>query len=98
MTERERKQTEEALKHLQAILDITNASGNAEHNHIQELRLIDRKGCKDMLGNNKRDGLFVRPVWSDSPNRDDGYYDICVEGDNAWGAVIDVMRWLYEKC
>ena len=97
MRDNERIQAEEVLKHLQAILDVTKASGSEEHNHIQELRLIDRKGCKDMFGRPKIDGLFVRPIWSDDPDRDDGYYDINVEGDSPWGIVVDVMKWLNTK-
>ena len=98
MRDNERIQTEEVLKHLQAILDVTSASGSKDHNHIQELRLIDRKGCKDMFGRPKMDGLFVRPVWSDNPDRNDGYYDIPVEGDSPWGVAIDVMKFLKSRC
>lgn len=98
MRNEERIKAEEVLKHLQAILDITEASGGKEHNHIQELRLIERKGCKNMFGQPLSDGLYVRPVWSNSPERNDGYYDINVEGDSPWGIAIDVMKWLKQKC
>lgn len=97
MREREQKETIEVLKHLQGILDVTRVTGSAEHNHIQELRLIERKGCKDMFGRPLVDGWYVRPIWSDTPERNDGYYDIYVEGDSPWGVAIDVMKWLRAK-
>lgn len=97
MTPEERIKAEECMIQLQNILDITGASGSGNHNHIQELKIIDRKGCKNMMGQPIRDGLFVRPIWSDNPERNDGYYDICIEGDSPWGAVCDVMKWLDKK-
>lgn len=97
MRDNERMETIEVLKHLQGILDVTRVAGSEEHNHIQELKLIDRKGCKNMFGEPLMDGLYVRPVWSDNPDRDDGYYDINVEGDSPWGVACDVMQWLKKK-
>lgn len=88
----ERSQTEQAMELLAKIIDVTNASGKTPHNHIIDLQVIDRKGCKDVLGQPKRDGLFVRPIWSDNPERSDGYYDICIDGDSSWGAVVDVFK------
>lgn len=92
MNEREKEIAQKALDLLTEIISVTKASGSEEHNHITGLKLIERRNCKNMLGYNLRDGLFVRPIWSNNPDRDDGYYDICVEGDSPWGAVIDVMR------
>ena len=92
MNEREQRETVEVLKHLQGILDVTRASGSAEHNHIQELRLIERKGCKNMFGEPLMDGWYVRPIWSDNPERNDGYYDINVNGDSPWAVTIDVIK------
>ena len=51
-----------------------------------------------MFGRPQIDGLFVRPIWSDNPDRNDGYYDIPVEGDSPWGVAIDVMKFLKSKC
>ena len=97
MRDEERIRTEEVLKHIQAILDITEVCGNKGHNHIQELRLIDRKDCKNMFGQPIMDGWHVRPIWSNNPERNDGYYDINVEGDSPWGVACDVMRWLKNR-
>lgn len=97
MNEKELEMTHMALELLTAIIKVTEASGKEPHNRVIDLKLIDRNGCKDMFGNPLRDGLFVRPIWSDCPDRDDGYYDICVEGDSPWGAICDVMKWAHTK-
>lgn len=92
MNEKEKEIAQRALDLLTEIITVTNASGSEGHNHIVGLKLIERKGCRNMLNQPVRDGLFVRPVWSDNPDRSDGYYDICVEGDSPWGAIWDVLR------
>lgn len=93
----EREIGQQALDLLAQIFELTGASGKAPNNRVINLKLIDRKGGTDMFGNPLRDGLFVRPVWSDDPERDDGYYDICVNGDSPWGMIYDVMRWANTK-
>ena len=97
MNEKEKEITQRAMDLLSEIIEVTGASGKEPHNRIIGLRLFDRKGCIDMFGQPKRDGLFVRPIWSDNPTRDDGYYDICVEGDSPWGAICDVLKNLQYK-
>ena len=92
MNEKERAEAQKVLDLLTEIITITKASGSEEHNHIIGLKLIDRVGCINMAGYRLRDGLFVRPIWSNNPERADGYYDICVEGDSPWGMIIDVIK------
>jgi len=88
---------QQALDLLAQIIDLTNASGKEPHNRIIGLKLIDRKGCVNMFGQPLPDGDYVRPIWSDNPERNDGYYDINVGCDSPWGAVCDVMRELQHK-
>ncbi len=95
MTERE--MTVKAMELLAEIITVTKASGTTGHNPIIRLDVIDRVGCKDMFGQPLRDCLVVRPVYENNPNRDDGYYDICIEGDSPWGAVLDVVSELKRK-
>ena len=97
MNTKEKEIAQEALDLFSKIIEVTGASGREPHNRIIGLKLIDRKGCKDMIGRPIRDGLFVRPIWSDNPDRNDGYYDICVEGDSPWGAICDVIKDLQYK-
>ena len=97
MNEKEREIAQKALDLLSEVIEVTGASGKEPNNRIIGLRLIDRKDCKNMFGQPMRDGLFVRPIWSDNPDRSDGYYDICVECDSPWGAVCDVLKALQYK-
>ncbi len=57
----------------------TRANGSENNNHIQELRYLDGQTCNQEL----RFEQVVRPVWSNNPERSDGYYDINVTGDSA---------------
>jgi len=66
----------------------TRANGSEKNNHIQELRLIDIKDSEDSLAYDQ----VVRPIWSDNPERNDGYYDINVSGDSAWAMILDVIN------
>lgn len=97
MSDSEREIAQKALDLMAEIIEVTSASGAEPHNRVIGLKLIDRKGCKDMFGRPLIDGKFVRPIWSDDPERNDGYYDICVEGDSPWGMIFDVMRWAHQK-
>lgn len=96
-TNEEKKMSQQALDLLAQIVEVTGASGREPHNRIIGLKLIDRVDCKDMFGRDLPNGSYVRPIYSDNPERSDGYYDICVEGDSAWGAVCDVMKFLQHK-
>ena len=61
----------------------TRANGSESNNHIKELKLIDGKEPYEQV---------VRPIWSDNPDRNDGYYDINVTGDSAWAMIKDVIN------
>ena len=89
--------TQKALNSLLQAIRETNNFGQDGHNSIVGLKLIDRKGCKDMFGSPKPDGKYVRVIWEDNPNRDDGYYDINVECLNTFGVLYTVMQWLNAK-
>ena len=88
---------QKALDLLAQVIEVTRASGSEPHNRIIGLKLIDRKDCVNMFGQKLSDGTYVRPIWSDNPDRNDGYYDINVNGDSPWGAVCDVMRELHHR-
>lgn len=76
-----------------AIMEM-RANGREDDNHIKKLQLItineDTKRWWGWQGN----GEYVRIVWSDSPERDDGYYDVYVDGDSAFGMFDDVWRFV----
>ena len=88
----ERYNTQMAMTLLCEAMKACHASGYVKGNYIERLDVIERKNCKDMFGNKLTDGLVVRPVWSDGMHKDDGYYDINIEGDSGWGAIIDVIE------
>ncbi len=76
---------QECLNYLCKAIMETRANGSEKNNHIQELKLIRKEG---------RDEEYVRPIWSDNPERNDGYYDINVTGDSAWAMIKDVINGL----
>lgn len=84
---------QKSLDHLLAAINETS-NNDPRYNHIIGLNLINRKGCVSMSGKPLPDGKYVRVVWSDNPDRNDGYYDVCVEGDNCFGVLSDVFRYL----
>ncbi len=96
-TSEEKVVGQKALDLLTQIIEVTQASGSEPHNRIIGLKLIDRVDCVSMFGQKLPNGTYVRPIWSDNPERNDGYYDINVNGDSPWGAVCDVIRELKHK-
>ena len=92
----ENENKQKALDYLLMAINETNRN-LPKGNHIIALKLIDRKDCRDMFGRKLYDGEYVRVVWSDDPDRDDGYYDIYVGGDNAMGVLVDTFKWLMRK-
>lgn len=85
-----------ALNCLLCAVDQTR-NNDPKYNHIIALSLIRRTNCTDMFGRSVRDGLVVRVVWSDCPDRDDCYYDIYVDGCNCFGVLSSVWKWLDKK-
>ena len=86
---------QQALDYLLLALNQTN--NWQDHNHIVRFIYMDRVGCKDVFGRELPDCKVVRPVWSDCPDRSDGYYDINVECDNCMGVLLDVMGFIRKK-
>ena len=68
------------------------ANGSEEHNHIIALRFFTRE--KEEVTRYKvfPKGDYVRIVWSNNPERDDGYYDVYVDGDSCYGMFEDVWN------
>ena len=83
----EREDKQKCLDYLCKAIMETRANGSEGNNHIQELRLLNGKE----IGNPRYEEV-VRPIWSNNPTRDDGYYDINVTGDSAWGMMLDVIE------
>ncbi len=81
-----REERQKCLDFLCKAIMETSANGSEQHNHIQELRLLDRENDPNLKYEE-----VVRPIWSDNPDRSDGYYDINVTGDSAWGMINDVI-------
>ncbi len=82
------------LDHMcKAIMEM-RANGSAECNHICALKLIKLEEDVKRWWGWQEKGEYVRVVWSDSPDRNDGYYDVDVEGDSALGMFEDVWRFI----
>lgn len=78
MSERER--LIQTMKALATTILISKGSGDYAGNHVMDLQIIE-----------KNNDIYVRPIWSAHPDRDDGYYDIIITGDSPWGAIVDVI-------
>lgn len=79
-----------------AIMEM-RANGTVEHNHIMGLKLMHRDKPETTWCRNLPEGDYVRIIWSDDPERDDGYYDIYVDGDSAFGVFEDVWKVIRQK-
>lgn len=79
-----------------AIMEM-RANGSKEYNHICDLKLIKLENDVKRWWGEQRKGEYVRIVWSDSPDRDDGYYDVYIEGDSALGVFEDVWKFVSRK-
>lgn len=71
-------------------------NGSEEYNHICGLKLFKRETPEKTWCRYFPAGDYVRIIWSDDPERNDGYYDVYVDGDSAWGMFLDVTKRLKE--
>ena len=95
MKKEDKENIQAALDHLCAAVRETRNLGIDEYNSILELRLIERTEEEtNKFGKYFPVGKYVRPIWSNNPERNDGYYDIYVEGDNCMGVLCDVWNFL----
>ena len=87
------KENKQAMldKMCEAIMEMC-ANGSEEHNHIIGLRLFHRDEYEHTWCGDFQSGDYVRIVWSEHPERDDGYYDVYVDGDSAFGMFEDVWK------
>jgi len=88
------------LDNLCKALQCTRSFGKVrdDSNYILELKLIQKEnGWRDMWGKPHAGGKYVRVIWSDSPERDDGYYDVFVDGSSTWGILTSVVEYLKER-
>ena len=92
-----KENVQQMLDYLLAALRETRAFGIDEYNSIVGLDLIDREESYKN-GVWLRDGKHVRVRWYNNPDRDDGYYDICVEGNSAIGTFLAVADFIRSKC
>ena len=69
------------------LLRMTSNLGNDNYNSLVALKYF-----KDDKGEE-----FVSPRWKNNPDRDDGYYDIRVTGDNCMGILTDVFERFVRK-
>lgn len=79
----EMENKQEALNNLLAAINYTSVN-RPVGNYIMALKYIPEKEV-------------VRVVWSYNPDRNDGYYDINVACDSAWGMLNDVMNYLHKR-
>lgn len=91
-----KENTQKALDYMCKSLMETSAN-SVEYNHICELKLIELPEAIERWWGYQGEGKYVRVVWSDNPNRDDGYYDICVSGCSAFGVLSSVWKYIDKK-
>ena len=75
----------------EAIMEMS-ANGSEKDNHIIALKLIHRDKDERTWCGSFFKGDYVRIVFSDNPERDDGYYDVYVDGDSCMGMFEDVWK------
>ena len=64
------------------LLQMTSNLGSEINNPVVELRYIQKDNGDEI----------VRPLFKSNPDRDDGYYDVNVTGDNCMGILADVYN------
>ncbi len=72
----------------------TRASGSEDNNPLEKLVLIHRDNDEHTWCGNFYKGDYVRLVWKDYPDRNDGYYDIWVEGESGISIIYSVVGYL----
>ena len=85
------------LDHMCAAIMEMRANGREEDNHIIGLKLFKREKPEETWCGHFTEGEYVRVIWSDNPDRNDGYYDIYVDGDSALGIFHDVWKFVGKK-
>lgn len=87
---------ENKQKILDSLLNTINLTdrNKPEGNYIKDLLYIQRRDCKDMWGKPLPNGNYVRVIFADNPERNDGYYDINVDCSSGWGMIYDVVKYL----
>lgn len=94
-SEKEKAEIESMLNSLVVALYYTSVGAHVDGNHIIRFDLVERaKPETNGFGAVFNPGDYVRPVWSDNPERNDGYYDINVSGESVNGVFYSVTRWL----
>ena len=68
------------------------ANGTEQGNPIIGLKLFTREKAESTWCRSFPAGDYVRIIFKDSPDRDDGYYDVYVSGDNCKGMFEDVWN------
>ena len=68
------------------------ANGTAGNNPIIGLKLITREKDEQTMFGHFRAGDYVRIQFERNPERDDGYYDVYVDGDSCYGLFEDVWN------
>lgn len=78
-------------KMCEAIMEM-RANGSKEHNHIIKLEWMHRGEWGESWCRKFPPGDYVRIIWSENPDRTDGYYDVYVDGDSCMGMFDDVWK------
>ena len=68
------------------------ANGTVGNNPIVGLKLITREKDEQTMFGFFPQGDYVRIQFESNPERDDGYYDVRVEGDSCFGMFEDVWN------
>ena len=68
------------------------ANGTTGHNPIVKLKLITRETDEKTWCGFYPAGDYVRIAFENNPERNDGYYDVNVDGDSCYGMFEDVWN------
>lgn len=89
-----KEDTQKMLDNMCAAIMEMRANGTEKENHIIALKLFTRESDEKTWCKRFSKGKYVRVIWSDNPERNDGYYDIWVEGLSALGIFDEVWEFV----
>lgn len=69
------------------LLRMTGNLGNDEYNSLVALKYYKTDNGEE----------YVSPRFKNNPDRDDGYYDVCVTGDSCMGILSDLFDKFIKK-
>ena len=72
---------QEFLDEIVKLLRMTSGAGHPENNPLKEIKIVTKEYGME----------FARPIFEDGTG-ENGYYDVCIDGDNNMGVLYDVFN------